>query len=398
MNKVFPPLYKLSSTGALQIWQIAVEGSTIITVHGQLGGAQQTSTDTVKEGKNAGKKNATTPETQALADAQSKWEKKKKGRYVEDMEAARAGEVDTELVQGGIPPMLSINKSYPRDPILDQYLQYPCIEQPKLDGVCCIAIVEDGKATLWSRTQKRIASMPHIVAELERLFPSEMVVFHGELYNHAYKDRFEDLISIIRKDEPDAEGMHKVVQLHVYDIPNAECGHVAFHTPYRNRYSTYQGLLKNHKAPVSSIVVPVDGNLCSSFEELKLFYEARLQDGYEGSMAKNLDGKYASGKRSHNLLKMKEFEDGEMIILEVLDGRGKDASLASKIRGEFTGPTGKKVIVEPTIACSYEKKREYWEKREYLKGKKATIKFKRLTADGVPYIPSVIWKSIREYD
>jgi DNA ligase-1 len=415
MNKVFPPLYKLSSTGALQIWQIAVEGSTIVTVHGQLGGAQQTATDTVLEGKNAGKKNATTPETQALADAQSKWEKKKKGRYVEDMEAARAGEVDTELVQGGIPPMLSINKSHPADPILDQYLEYPCMEQPKLDGVCCLgdangdfnAVVKDGKASLWSRTQKRIRTMPHVEAELERLFHgSGLILFHGELYNHDYRNTFQDLVSIINGKEPDAEGLYKVVQLHVYDLPRCDSFGVKvdYKTPYIDRYTAYQNLLKHNNAPVSNIIVPVDGFICFTKEALLARYEQRILDEYEGSMAKNLKAPYGSGKRSHDELKMKEFIYGEAEIVEVLDGRGKDANTASKFRCKFWPPledgTPDKskpfVMVEPTMKCSYKEKARLWARRAELPGKLLTIKYKRLTDEGVPYIVS--GQGVRDYE
>jgi DNA ligase 1 len=294
--------------------------------------------------------------------------------------------------------MLSKNQSYPRDNILDD-MPYPCMEQPKLDGVCLIAVVNNGKASLWSRTQKPKRAMPHIVKALEELLPGAgRTILHGEAYNHAYKDRFEDLVGIINSDEPDEAGLYKEIQFHVYDLPEA-LG-ITYETRYQDRYSAYQKILRGpdqYKPPLSTIVIPVNGHFCESFAQLRGFYDAELLDGYEGSMAIDLSSPYKPG-RTWAKRKMKEFEDGEMIILEVLDGRGKDAGLASKIRGEFTGPTGKKVIVEPSIACSYDKKREYWEKREYLKGKKATIKFKRLTADGVPYIPSVIWKALRDYE
>lgn len=69
-TKNFPTLYKKSSTGKIQQWNIAVLGSTIITTHGQFQGKLQTTEDTIKEGKNLGKANATTKEEQALAEAQ----------------------------------------------------------------------------------------------------------------------------------------------------------------------------------------------------------------------------------------------------------------------------------------------------------------------------------------
>lgn len=396
-KKIFPPLYKKSSNGAILIWQLAVHGTTIITIHGQLGGTQQTSTDTITEGKNAGKKNATTPETQADLEAGARYTKQLKKRYVPMLEAARAGEVDTDMVQGGIPPMLSKNQSYPSDSILED-MPYPCLRQPKLDGACIIACVKDGVASLWSRTQKPKRSMPHIVKALEKILPGPgLTILHGEGYNHDYKDRFEDLIGIINSDEPDEAGLYKDIQFHVYDLPHSDAYGVTYETPYEKRYSCYHNMLATQAPNEPRKVIAVVGEWCENLTQLLAGYEKDLLAGYEGSMAIDPTSPYKAG-RTWAKRKMKEFADGEMFILEVLDGRGKDKDVASKIRGEFTGPNGKKVIVEPSIKCSYEKKREYWENREFMKGKKATIKYKRLTADGVPYIPGVIWKAVRDYE
>ena len=105
---ILPPLYKKSVGSAILIWQIAVVDAIILTTHGQVGGAQRVSQDTVTQGKNSGKANATTPEQQAEKEAQARWTKQKKRGYVEDQAAAAAGEVDEEIVLGGISPMLSI--------------------------------------------------------------------------------------------------------------------------------------------------------------------------------------------------------------------------------------------------------------------------------------------------
>ena len=54
----------------------------------------------IREGKNAGKKNATTPVEQAMAEARSQWGKKK--GYVEKITQAQDGHVDEETIEGGI--------------------------------------------------------------------------------------------------------------------------------------------------------------------------------------------------------------------------------------------------------------------------------------------------------
>ncbi len=64
-------LYKKNSGGTLQQWDIWTEGPTIITEFGQVGGAIQRTEDTIKLGKNVGKKNETSPDKQAEAEAES---------------------------------------------------------------------------------------------------------------------------------------------------------------------------------------------------------------------------------------------------------------------------------------------------------------------------------------
>lgn len=106
MTTNFPTLYKLTSTKAVQQWTISVDDTTITTTYGQVGGAMLTTSDTVTEGKNLGKKNATTPAQQAIAEAKAKWEKQRKKGYVEDVVAATAGKVD-DVIEGGVLPMLA---------------------------------------------------------------------------------------------------------------------------------------------------------------------------------------------------------------------------------------------------------------------------------------------------
>ena len=73
-----PMLYKKTSVGKIQVWSISTVESTIITISGQMDGKMITSTDTVTDGKNAGKKNETTASQQAELEAKAKWTKQLK--------------------------------------------------------------------------------------------------------------------------------------------------------------------------------------------------------------------------------------------------------------------------------------------------------------------------------
>ena len=88
--KTLPALYKKNSSGEIQIWTIQTDGNQIVTSWGVHGGKIQTTSEIITEGKNLGKANATTPETQAESEAQARWEKQKKKKYVENIEDAQA--------------------------------------------------------------------------------------------------------------------------------------------------------------------------------------------------------------------------------------------------------------------------------------------------------------------
>jgi len=157
--ETFPKLFKKTSTGAIQEWEVYVDDTNcnpvIVTKYGQLGGKIQTSTEVITEGKNIGRSNETSPMEQAYLQAKSDWEKQLKKGYVDNVDDAEEGKIDA-IIEGGIVPMLAHKFSEQGHKI-----KYPALVQPKLDGHRCTSQYEnDGTVTLWSRTRK-IINMTH---------------------------------------------------------------------------------------------------------------------------------------------------------------------------------------------------------------------------------------------
>jgi DNA ligase-1 len=386
---MLPTLYKKTSTGAIQYWKVAVHQivpvaecpvpvGVIVTEHGQLGtDSPQTTEDTISEGKNIGKKNETTAVRQAELEAQAKWEKQKKKGYVESLEAAQKGEVD-EIIEGGIVPMLA--QSFADH---GHKIKYPCYAQPKLDGIRCIAMVKDGKCTLWTRTRKPITSVPHIIKEVERLFGNLDITLDGELYNHDLKKDFEKIVSMVRQEEP-AEGC-EIVQYHIYDVVTDQ----TFRDRWENFFS-FSGLLTPSEPPKYCFMVST--GMIHSEDQVQTVFEASVKMGFEGLMLRNKDAKYVN-KRSYDLQKVKEFEDAEFDIVGVEEGRGK---LAGKV-GSFvcTMPNGKTFLAK--MAGDTDRLREYFENPSLWQGKRLTVKYQGLTGkEGVPRFP--VGVAIRDYE
>lgn len=373
-NMDFPTLYKKTSTGAIAKWLIRVDDDTassiITTIHGQVDGKLQETKDRISEGKNIGKKNATTHFEQACKEAQAKWEKQLKKGYVQTLESANADETD-DLIEGGVLPMLAHKFAEQGHKI-----KYPAYVQPKLDGIRCIAIVDKGACTLWSRTRKQITSCPHIVQELEAYFDGDSIILDGELYNHAFKANFEHIVHLVRQETPDEK--HADVQYHIYDIISDE--------PQNKRVNNLTDLetsmFQDENDLSYSSLRFVKTTSVAHENEVMDFFNAFLQQGYEGVMLRNKESKYVN-KRSYDLLKVKEFSDDEFSVVGIEEGRGK---LQGHV-GAFICKNSKGQEFSVKMSGDTRKLREYFLDSALWQGKLLTVQYQGLTSYGIPRFP-----------
>lgn len=365
INSNLPKLYKKTSTGAIQEWEVRVSWidgiATIINNFGQVGGKIQESREQVLEGKNTGRANATTPIEQARAQAKSRWEKQLKKGYVQNIEDAQAGKID-DIIEGGIFPLLA-HKYWEQG----HKIKFPALAQPKLDGHRCTSQYDNGVVTMWSRTRKPIFTIPHIVNVLENCGIADR--FDGELYNHEFKENFEDLTSLITPDEPQ-EG-YEAIQYHVYDLalPNL--------TNYE-RYLILEGWRNKFEGTPIHIV---ETRIVNSKEELMQAYEDFMEQGYEGAIVRNFDGKYVY-KRSYDLQKVKMFDDDEFRIVDIKVGTkgtmaGKAIFVCERTREDQQLPAG--VTFDCKLKGKLDNLKLYADDKSKVIGKIVTVQYQGYT-------------------
>lgn len=357
--KTLPILYKKTNTGKIQTWQVGVDGNKVVTRFGQVGGKVQETYDIIK-GKNLGKINETTDEEQAKVKAKQMWEKKIKDHYVASFEKADRGMSEVE----GYKPMLAfpIEKK-------EKHVEFPAIAQPKLDGLRCLAVIENGNVTLFSRTGKPITTLPHIVKELANLFEDyECLRLDGELYNHDYKDDFNKIVSVIKRDEVHAD--HTLIQYHVYDA--------AMDGNYEQRYSPVATIIDSN----GKYVCVVDYDVVNTKDDLDHYFSESLAAGYEGAMYRNVNMPYEH-KRSAGLLKVKVMDDAEFKVTGVEEGNGKLMGKA----GAFWCVTKDGKKFKAKMKGALENLTEYFVNFDKYKGKVLTVQYQGLTPDGVPRFP-----------
>jgi DNA ligase-1 len=252
--------------------------------------------------------------------------------------------------------------------------------QPKLDGVRCI-FTKDGA---YSRTGKEFKNLAHIKYDLTDYFRKHPnSVLDGELYNHALKDDFEKIISLVRKQKPtdqDARDAQHLVQYHVYDT-------IAEGVNYEDRFNWLTRYL-----PIAATMTLIKNTVVESQDEAKMLHNVHLAQGYEGSMLR-LNKPYEQ-KRSYNLQKFKDFSDTEATIVGYEAGKGKFTGLIGKFfmqdddGNEFGCPIGK--------GYNYADRKVILDNIHDYIGQRATFTYFQRTQAGSYRHP--LFKTLRNYE
>ena len=378
MEFKLPTLYKTTSTGAVEEWTIRVDKSgedgVIVTRWGQRDGEVQETKDRVTEGKNLGKKNATTAYEQACAEAQAKWTKKKDIKhYSEDPNPpAKAERVEA----GSVEPMLAEKwKDFRGKLRMDEWV----VAQIKLNGLRGVAKKENGKVTIYTRGGKFITCVPEINAELERVMP-EGATWDGEICTEDAKPTaamFQRIMGAARRKEhtPDAD----LLFYHIFD----NCTPGVAERSYVKRMDSL-----DFDITIGSRLRLVDHKVIT-VREVDAFEQALTEDGYEGAIVRLPDAPYEH-KRTKNILKVKTFQDEEFEIVDVLPGRGIRTNMAGKVVVRLKdGQTN-----EAGVSGSHEQAKELLDNKAKYIGKMCTVRFFNYTGEGKLFHP--VFYGVRE--
>lgn len=271
----------------------------------------------------------------------------------------------------------------------------PVYLSPKLNGQRALWT----GTTLITRTGKEILSVPSIVAELQRYWPNYPL--DGELYIHGLS-----LQQIMKHTRPTKKiNEHTAMQYHVYDWP-------IVNVPYseRDRILSLQQWRTKVIGVTSVLVTPKNRN---DLAELNIF----AAEGYEGTMIRLPDGLYKFGKRSGDLMKIKDFLDDEFEIVGItalsrkekieLDVWEPGALARSSGKWYRNGEGTEEELVGSLICITSDGQKfevgtglddatreELWNNPPI--GKMLTVKYQNLTDTGIPFTPVFI--AIRDYE
>jgi ATP-dependent DNA ligase len=317
----------------------------------------------IDKGKNIGKKNETTIVTQGLSEARSK--------YLKKLQSSS----DRTDIKRFYP--VAVHKYDEPSRKVSNHIVYPVAVQRKLDGGRAVAY-KDGKSyVMYTRRLKDIV-MPHIVDTLNRLPDCPGAYFDGELYEHGLP--LQEISGIMRLEHDDPSKLK--LKFHIFDVffptkPNI---------PYTERRAILDRVLAN--APPE--LVNVETLIADTAVEETQMYERFLNEGYEGSIVRNLANPYEFGsskeKRSYFMRKRKPRHDSEFKITGYTEGKhGKDSGALIWV---LVTDKGREFTLTPVGMTYAERYALYAAMPDVFNStynnKMMTVEYDDLSVDGIP--------------
>lgn len=313
--------------------------------------------------KNVGKANETTSKSQADSEFDSMIDKQLDKGYLPEGEEAD-------------PDKLPLPMTAKKFQDQKHKIKYPCYVQPKLNGQ---RVIFDGAHSMTRQGNEVLPEvMAHLAHDLGVWTMSHgniRVKLDGELMlpNNVL---LQESMKAIKKYRPDVS---PTLLYHVYDLAEGEF-------TFKERYTLLASMIPN----LPKNIKLVETHLVTTEAEIEAWLDKFIEQGYEGIMIRNVDGKYQPNQRSNDLQKFKRFIDSEFKIVGLKEGEGQ-----YKGCGIFNCVTKKGIAFDCVPEGTIEEKKEYYENRKKLIGKWLTIRYHGLTEDGVPF-PNPVGIEVRE--
>ena len=365
MNKLYDTLYTIDSTGKTRVWRQEQQGNKYRTISGVKDSDNLVTSEwTVCEGKNLGKKNATSGETQAEAEILAKYKKQLKTGYAKTSLSALKG---TSYVE----PMLAKSlKDYVEKV---DFTKQKWVLQCKFNGNR-VVFTKDGAFTRKGEVYKTV---PHIEKSLEAFFRKHpSAVLDGELYNYDLRQKLNELSKLIRRSvhitAADLKRSEEQVKFYCYD------GYGFDDLDESVDYETRKNWIDTNVVSKYKYVVKVLSFVINSQEDLDEHYNSFIEDGEEGGILRKIDEGYEH-KRSKFLLKVKPELDSEATILDVMEGDGNWSGVAKTATLKWNGKT-----FDATFKGSQEELRVILKNKKDWINKEVTFLYNDVTGYGVP--------------
>ena len=248
--------------------------------------------------------------------------------------------------------------------------------QKKLDGCRCITIIRDGNISFYSRSGKEFTTLDKLKVPLIKSNIHNAVI-DGEIciLDKDGNENFQDIIKLIKKKDYTIENPSYIV-FDILTLDEFESGKSA--TTYFERFESVKALCDLLSSKHFKAVEVVDkGNSSYILEKIPEYMTLAKKRNLEGLILRK-DVPY-EGKRTNDLLKLKEFNDIELIIAAVSmgpiryikDGKEITENMLSNVSCYLEDGS----VVNVGSGFSIEERQHYYKYSKELIGKTVTVKY-----------------------
>ena len=248
----------------------------------------------------------------------------------------------------------------------------------KMDGIRNSIITVNGITKALSRQGKEIDGIDYILDEYEELGLTNYFV-DGELIrvnkeNLSSDENFRLTTKIVNSKSNNKEGLEFIV----FDItPMEDYINKKSSIKYKDRLKLMNELIGD-KGKYIKLVEKFGVTNDTNVIEEKL--NEVVENGQEGLILNTLNGKYEFGKRPKSLLKVKKFNEADVLVTDILEGEGRLSNTLGKIEVKFKYK-GKVYTTYIGSGFSDEERTYYWKNKSELIGKVITIKYFEVSSD-----------------
>ena len=247
--------------------------------------------------------------------------------------------------------------------------------EPKLDGIRCFAIVENGEAQLYARSGKVISNFDSTIGEELSRLPDGC--YDGEIMG-------EDFISLMRQAYRKENVVTDGTYLSLFDyVPMTEWKSRKSEMTCRDRYTALcDNLMSIEDAKylkhVPRYIVSAD------YSAIKEWHDDFVQQGHEGAMVKDLDAPYKFG-RGPEVMKLKAFHDVDLKIERLIEGTGKHSGKLGSVVVNYQG-----VEVQVGSGLSDDLRETIWNDPGSFVGRMIEVRYQEVTPDGSLRFPTFV--------
>lgn len=295
---------------------------------------------------------------------------------------------ETTDSEGNLKPMLAKDFHDVATSVLEKQWWYA---SRKIDGVRCLMFVKDREIHTSSRGGKNYDnSTYHITCnpKLKKfMLDNPTLILDGELYVHGYSLQTLSGLARLKKETDKCDEL----QYYIYDV-------VDTNKTFEERLEILDHIKDELQLDFEPNKTFEDGDLqiqmvphvkVEGWVQIKKTHDSYVKEGFEGAVIRRPDKKYGVNKRTNDMVKVKEYQDGEFKIIGFSEGLRPEDMVFVCVTED-----GKEFEAKPV--GPRELKHEYLERIDEIIGKMATVKYFSFSDGGTPTQP--VLKCIRDYE